>query len=250
MPDDKTMTQFTPDHAPKKAMVLAGGLGTRMRPITLTIPKPLVEVAGRTLLDRGLDALVNAGVKKAVVNVHYLADQMEAHLQNRNDLTIAVSDEREQLLDSAGGIIKALPELGDHAFYILNADTFWVDAQGSNLQRLAQMWDETRMDILLMLADKNHATGYEGRGDFLLAGDGRLSRVPHDKTSDYIYAGAAIMHPKLFAGADIAVSSLNRYFDDAIASGRLYGMVMEGHWLTVGTPDAIGEAEAALLQLA
>lgn len=239
-----------PNYAPDRAMVLAGGLGTRMRPLTLTLPKPLIPVAGRTLIDRGLDALAEAGVKKAVVNVHYLADQLEAHLQGRHDVAIVISDERAQLLDSAGGIIKALPELGEQAFYILNADTFWVDAEGSNLTRLAQVWDESTMDILLMLADKHHATGYEGRGDFQLSDDGRLSRVPRDQTSDFIYAGAALINPKLFAGQAVTVSSLNRYFDEAIAAGRLYGMVMQGHWLTVGTPEAIIEAETALRELA
>lgn len=238
------------DHGPDHAMVLAGGLGTRMLPLTLALPKPLISVAGRTLIDRGLDALVAAGVKKAVVNVHYLADQLEAHLQTRTDLAIAISDERTQLLDSAGGIINALPELGEAAFYILNADTFWVDAESSNLIRLAQMWDENVMDILLMLADKNHATGYEGRGDFQLSDEGKLSRVPRDEVSDFIYAGAALINPQLFVGKEVTTSSLNRYFDEAIAAGRLYGMVMRGHWLTVGTPEAITEAEAALKDLA
>lgn len=239
-----------PDWSPDRAMVLAGGLGTRMRPLTLEKPKPLIAVAGRTLIDRGLDALVEAGVKKAVVNVHYLADQLETHLQNRTDITIVISDERAHLLDSAGGIIKALPELGETPFYILNADTFWVDAEGSNLTKLAQMWDESRMDILLMLADKHHATGYEGRGDFQLGNDGRLSRVPRDEFSDFIYAGAALINPKLFVGQEVTACSLNRYFDEAIAAGRLYGMVMQGHWLTVGTPEAIAEAETALKEFA
>lgn len=239
---------WAPDRAPDRAMVLAGGLGTRMRPLTLEKPKPLIAVAGRTLIDRGLDALVAAGVKKAVVNVHYLADQLEAHLQNRTDITIVISDERAQLLDSAGGIIKALPELGETVFYILNADTFWVDAEGSNLTKLAQLWNANTMDILLMLADKHHATGYEGRGDFQLSDTGKLSRVPRDAFSDFIYAGAALVNPKLFVGQEVTVSSLNRYFDEAIAAGRLYGMVMQGHWLTVGTPEAIIEAETALKQ--
>ena len=246
MPDKKNSEAFAPD----TAMVLAGGLGTRMRPLTLTTPKPLIKVAGRTLIDRGLDALVEAGVKKAVVNVHYLADQMEEHLKIRDDIAITISDERELLLDSAGGILKALPELGDKTFYILNADTFWVDSQNSNLKRLAQNWDESRMDILLMLADRHHSTGHEGRGDFHLNEDSTLRRVPVDERSDYIYAGAALVNPQLFAGKEISVSSLNSYFNAAIAAGRLYGMVMQGHWLTVGTPEAIGEAEAALLTLA
>lgn len=245
MPDKKNSATLSPD----TAMVLAGGLGTRMRPLTLTTPKPLIKVAGRTLLDRGLDALVAAGVKKAVVNVHYLADQMEEHLKTRHDIAITISDERALLLDSAGGILKALPELGHKTFYILNADTFWVDEEDSNLTKLAQNWDESRMDILLMLANRHHSTGHEGRGDFHLNEDGTLRRVPVDERSDYIYAGAALVHPQLFAGKEISVSSLNSYFNAAIAAGRLYGMVMQGHWLTVGTPEAIGEAESALQAL-
>lgn len=245
MPDKKNSATLPPD----TAMVLAGGLGTRMRPLTLTTPKPLIKVAGRTLLDRGLDALVAAGVKKAVVNVHYLADQMEEHLKTRHDIAITISDERALLLDSAGGILKALPELGHKTFYILNADTFWVDEEDLNLTKLAQNWDESRMDILLMLANRHHSTGHEGRGDFHLNEDGTLRRVPVDERSDYIYAGAALVHPQLFAGKEISVSSLNSYFNAAIAAGRLYGMVMQGHWLTVGTPEAIGEAEFALQAL-
>ncbi|WP_439273006.1 nucleotidyltransferase family protein [Pseudochrobactrum sp. HB0163] len=246
MPDEKNKIEFSPD----TAMILAGGLGTRMRPLTLTMPKPLIRVAGRSLIDRGLDALVEAGVTKAVVNVHYLADQMEEHLKTRHDIKITISDEREQLLDSAGGIIKALPQLGDKVFYILNADTFWVDQQKSNLRRLAGNWDEKNMDILLMLAERHHATGYEGRGDFHPDKEGRLRRVLTGEHSDYIYAGAALINPQIFAGKEISICSLNSYFDAAIAAGRLYGMVMQGHWITVGTPQAVGEAEAALLMLA
>lgn len=231
---------------PQRAMVLAAGLGKRMRPITDTIPKPLVSVAGRPLIDWSLDALAEAGVPLAVVNVHHLADKMEAHLKRRTVPRVVISDEREELLDSAGGIVRALPSLGDEPFFILNADTFWIDGATSNLRRLAARWNDGRMDILLMLAAPGQATGHTGRGDFVMDGEGRLVRFRDGAGSAFIYAGAAIIHPRIFANASGGPESLNRYFDRAIAESRLYGMQMDGLWLTVGTPDAIGEAEAVL----
>ena len=230
---------------PNVAMVLAAGLGKRMRPVTDTMPKPLVRIAGKALLDWGLDSLAAAGVEKAVVNVHYLPEQIVRHLAGRARPRIVVSDESAGLLDSAGGIVKALGELGSAPFFVLNADTFWIDAGQSNLERLALEWDAGRMDILLMLASLEKATGHSGSTDFLVAEDGRLSRADKDP-SGLIYAGAAIVHPRIFAGAAAGQQSLNRYFDDAIAAGRLYGMAMHGHWITVGTPDAIAPAEAAV----
>ena len=226
-------------------MVLAAGLGKRMRPITDTIPKPLVPVAGKTLLDWGLDALGAQGVERAVVNVHYLADQIETHVAERPSPRITISDERTELLDSAGGIVKALPELGDKPFYILNADTFWLDQSPSSLSRLAGLWDDARMDILLMLASMDDVTGHSGSTDFLIDGDGRLARAKGDPAG-LVYAGAGIVHPRIFAGADARPHSLNAYFDRAIAEGRLHGMVMRGRWITVGTPDAIAPAEATV----
>lgn len=230
---------------PTKAMVLAAGLGKRMRPITERIPKPLVPVAGKPLIDWGLDALVGAGVGEAVVNVHHLAPQLIAHLDECASLHVSISDESEELLDSAGGIVKALPLLGAAPFYVLNADTFWVGG-ADNLAELALAWDSAQMDILLMLANLENATGHTGRTDFLLAGDGRLSRAG-GAPEGLIYAGAAIVNPAIFAGARAEPHSLNLYFDRAIAAGRLFGHVMKGHWITVGTPDAIAAAEAAVL---
>ena len=232
---------------PKTAMVLAAGLGKRMRPITDTLPKPLIKIAGKTLLDRGLDSLAAVGVEKAIVNVHYLPDQIIAHVADRKAPRVVISDERDGLLDSAGGIVKALPLIGTGPFYILNADTFWVDADQPNLARLALAWDATRMDILLMLSALDTATGHSGGTDFLLADDGRLSRSRGDPAG-VIYAGAAIVHPRIFAGAQAVSQSLNRYFDTAIAAGRLFGMVMHGRWITVGTPDAISPAEIAVAE--
>jgi MurNAc alpha-1-phosphate uridylyltransferase len=230
---------------PEVAMVLAAGLGTRMRPITDTIPKPLVEIAGRTLLDRGLDSLAEAGVTTAVVNVHHLPDQIVRHVARRKAPEILISDERDRLLDSAGGIVRAMPLLGARPFFVLNADTFWIDRGRSNLVRLALEWDEARMDILLMLCETGQATGHSGGTDFLLGPDDRLVRARGD-ASGLIYAGAAILHPRIFVGAEAEPHSLNRYFDTAIAAGRLFGMALDGKWITVGTPDAIDAAESAV----
>ncbi|MBS3648699.1 nucleotidyltransferase family protein [Pseudaminobacter sp. 19-2017] len=228
-------------------MVLAAGLGKRMRPITDTMPKPLVRVAGKALLDWGLDSLAEAGVEKAVVNIHYLGGQVVDHVAKRQQPRVVISDERDRLLDSGGGIVNALDEIGPDPFYILNSDTFWIDGDESNLRRLALEWDPARMDILLMLSDLESATGHTGGVDFLLGRDGRLRRAK-GAPSGFIYAGAAIAHPRIFAGANAEPHSLNRYFDAAIAEGRLFGLPMRGTWITVGTPDAIGPAERAVAE--
>ena len=235
---------------PKRAMMLAAGLGKRMRPLTATTPKPLIEVAGRALMDHGLDRLEAAGVEEVVVNVHYLADLVEVHASRRQRPRVHVSDERGALLDTGGGIAKALPLLGPEPFYLVNSDSFWIEGVSPNLARLANAWDETRMDGLLMLAATVPAVGYDGPGDFMLDGDGRLSRRPASKISPFAYSGAAILHPRLFDGAPEGRFSLNVLFDRAIEAGRLFGVRMEGVWLHVGTPEAIGEAEAAIQQSA
>lgn len=230
---------------PKTAMVLAAGLGKRMRPITDTMPKPLVPIAGKTLLDRGLDALAEADVTKAVVNVHYFPEQIVRHVASRTAPKVIISDESAGLLDSAGGIVRALPDLGLAPFFVLNADTFWIDRDRSNLKRLALAWDDARMDVLIMLADPKSATGHSGGTDFLIDADGRLSRSK-GAPAGLIYAGAAIVHPRIFIGAEATPHSLNVYFDRAIAAGRLFGMEIDGHWITVGTPDAVPAAEEAI----
>lgn len=230
---------------PRTAMVLAAGLGKRMRPITDTMPKPLVKIAGKALIDWGLDALSDAGVETAVVNVHYLPDQLVHHLSDRTNPAIDISDERDALLDSGGGIVWALPKLGPAPFFVLNADTFWIDRKDSSLRRLALAWNDAEMDILLMLARLDQATGHSGGTDFLLASDGRLSRA-RGAPDGLIYAGAAIVHPRIFTDAPAGAHSLNVEFDRALAAGRLYGMVLDGDWITVGTPDAIAPAEAAV----
>lgn len=231
---------------PRTAMVLAAGLGTRMRPITDTIPKPLVEVSGRTLLDRGLDTLERAGVRRAVVNVHHLADRIVAHVAARPSPAITISDETDRLLDSAGGIVKALPMLGTEPFLVLNADTFWIDADGvHNLAEMAAAWDPAAMDMLLLTADRSDATGHTGGIDFTVDAQGRLARA-NGVAEGVIYAGAIILHPRIFADATPEPHSLNLYFDRAIAAGRLFGHRMRGDWITVGTPDAIAAAEDAV----
>jgi len=234
--------------SPDKAMVLAAGLGTRMRPLTDHMPKPLVRVGGKTLLDWGLDALGDAGVGEAVVNVHYFPDMLVEHVTSRQTPAITISDERDQLLDSAGGIVKALSFFGGEPFFILNADTFWIDRESSNLERLASFWDGERMDILLMLADPQIATGHTGKLDFVMEDGGALQRA-RGADNGFIYAGVAILHPRIFEGASPEPHSLNLYFDRAIAADRLFGLPLDGHWLTVGTPDAIAPAEDVLRQV-
>lgn len=227
-------------------MVLGAGLGKRMRPITDTIPKPMVPVAGKPLIDWGLDSLAAAGVAKAVVNVHYLADQLEGHLAGRAYPSIQISDERDALLESGGGIIKALPLLGNEAFYLVNSDTFWLDDGEPNLLRLAKAFDQSRMDIILMLAAHEQATGHGDKSDFTIDSTGRIARFVQGAGKGYIYAGAGILHPRIFAGAQDDAHSLNREFNVAIGAGRLFGLPMQGQWLTVGTPDALAPAEAVV----
>lgn len=229
------------------AMILAAGLGTRMRPITDTLPKPLVEVAGKPLIAYGLEALGRAGVRDIVVNVHYLAPLLVEWLSAWHGANIRISDETEELLDSGGGIVKALPMLGNEPFLILNADTFWLEEPGAtrdNLLRMMDRFDPETMDILLLTARLDQATGHTGAGDFIMAEDGRLSRYK-GSGDPVIYAGAIILHPRIFADISEKRFSINRCFDAAISQGRLFGSPMHGHWLTVGTPEAIGEAEAA-----
>jgi N-acetyl-alpha-D-muramate 1-phosphate uridylyltransferase len=231
---------------PGHAMVLAAGLGQRMRPITDTLPKPLVRIGGKAMLDHALDRLAAIGVGHAVVNVHHLADQIERHLARRTRPAITISDERAMLLETGGGVTKALPHLGRDAFFHLNSDSLWVERGVSNLQLLAQAWEPARMDMLLMLADRSVAMGYDGAGDFLRAEDGALARRPAGGQVPHIYAGVAIMKPSLLDGAPTGKWSLNRLFDRLIAERRLYGQPMQGQWLHVGTPDAIPEADARL----
>lgn len=231
---------------PKTAMVLAAGLGKRMQPLSHTVPKPLVRVGGQALIDRCLDGLELAGIETAVVNVHHLADRVETHLAGRNSPRIVISDERGTLLETGGGIKRALPLLGPQPFLLRNSDSFWVEGVRPNLEWLIRGWDAERMDCLLLLASTVRSVGYAGRGDFFLDKDGRLERRLERSVAPFAYAGAAILHPRLFAGAPDGPFSLNLLFDRAIEAGRLFGVRLDGLWLSVEIPAAIGLAEQAL----
>jgi N-acetyl-alpha-D-muramate 1-phosphate uridylyltransferase len=231
---------------PRRAMVLAAGFGERMRPITDTVPKPLVKVGGKAMLDFVLDRLAAAGVERAVVNVHYLADQIEQHLAGRKAPQIVISDERAKLLNTGGGVVKALGELGREPFFHVNSDTIWIDGVKSNLTRLAEAFDPTSTDALLLLAAASSSIGYSGRGDFTMEPDGKLRRRQEQQIAPYVYAGAAIFAPALFVGAPEGAFSLTRLFDKAAETGRLHGLRLDGVWMHVGTPDAIALAEAAI----
>jgi MurNAc alpha-1-phosphate uridylyltransferase len=240
---------MTPPHKvvfPRTAMVLAAGRGERMRPLTDKLPKPLVSVAGKPLLDHVLDRLAAAGVERAVVNVHYLADLIENHLAGRKTPRIVISDERAQLLDTGGGVVKALPALGRAPFFHINSDTIWIDSVKPNLERLAGVFDPTTMDALLLLAPSTESIGYSGRGDFTMMPDRRLRRRGEREVAPFVYAGAAVFRPELFDGAPKGPFSLTRLFDRAAEAGRLQGLRMEGVWMHVGTPEAIAKAEAAI----
>jgi N-acetyl-alpha-D-muramate 1-phosphate uridylyltransferase len=241
------MADTPPTTAPKRAMVLAAGLGTRMRAFNGQIPKPLVTVGGKALIDYVLDRLAEAGVERAVVNVHHLADQIERHLAGRERPQIVISDERSELLGTGGGVIKALPALGDGPFFHVNSDTIWIDGVKPSLGRLAEAFDPARMDALLLLAPTASSIGYAGRGDFAMAADGRLTRRGEREVVPFVYAGAAILTPAFFAGVPAGPSSMSPLFDRAVDAQRLCGLRLEGVWMHVGTPDAIKAAEEAIL---
>jgi MurNAc alpha-1-phosphate uridylyltransferase len=231
-----------------RAMIMAAGFGTRMRPLTDDRPKPLVTVRSRSLLDHALDRLVAAGVKMVVINLHYRAQQVKDHLAGRRDIEIHYSME-EDILGTGGGVVKALPHFQGEPFFVLNSDSVWVEGYVSPLTAMQLMWDPERMDGLLLLAAMTTALGYEGRGDFLLDVNGRVARVPERTSSPYAYPGVQIVHPRLFAGAPDGGFSTNLMWDRAIAKGRLYGMRLEGVWIHVGTPEARDEAEVYLARL-
>jgi MurNAc alpha-1-phosphate uridylyltransferase len=232
--------------APTSAMVLAAGLGLRMRPLTNKRPKPLVVVAGRTLIDHVLDRLAEAGVERAVVNIHYLADAMQKHLAGRAHPRIVLSDERGLLLGTGGGVLNALPELGAAPFYHINSDSIWIDGVRPNLERLAESFDAARMDALLLLAATTGSVGYSGRGDFAMAPDGRLRKRGEREVAPFVYAGVAILSPALFKDAPQGEFPLTMLFQRAAEAGRLHGLRLEGLWMHVGTPEAIAQAEAAI----
>ena len=217
-----------------------------MLPITATLPKPLVRVAGETLIDFALDRLDEAGIETVVVNVHHFASMIEAHVGARRRPHIVVSDERDALLETGGGVKKALPLLGGDPFITFNSDSMWVEGAEPNLRRLVAAWDAERMDILMLVAPLSTSVGYEGHGDFHRDSSGRLRRRGGDETADFVYAGVAIVKPELVAGTPDGAFSANAFYDRAIASERLYGLPLVGQWLHVGEPHAIAEAEKCL----
>lgn len=228
---------------PKTAMVLAAGLGTRMRPLTEKLPKPLVPLNGRALLDRVLDRLAEHGVGTAVVNVHYQADLIISHLKTRISPRIVFSDERGQLLETGGGVVKALPKLGTEPFIIHNSDSVYIEGVGSNLDRLARAWDPERMDTLLLLALGSTSLGYNGRGDFNMDANGHLTRRVEGKIAPFVFTGVSIAHPRLFKDAPDGAFSINKLWSRAIEQKRIFGVRMDGIWMHVGDPAAVTAAE-------
>ena len=228
------------------AMILAAGLGTRMRPLTLHTPKPLIRVAGRPLIDYAVENLAAGGVKNIVVNIHHLADQVEQWAARKQAVSIRISDETDCLLETGGGVVKALELLQPGPFFVLNGDSFWRDEGSSSIDRLRAAFDPERMDFLLLLACADRATGFDGPGDFFIGADGRLTRRGMADSAPYIFSGCYISTPAAFAKAPAGAFSTNLLWDRALARGRLYGIVLSGLWLHVGTPAAIALAEKAL----
>lgn len=233
---------------PRAAMVLAAGFGTRMRPLTETRPKPLIEVLGQSMLDRILDKLKAEGVERIVVNAHYLPDHVAAALERRGDPALALSRE-DAILDTGGGVMNALDHLGAEPFYVVNGDVFWLEGASPALARLAERWDHAAMDALLLMEPTVRAIGFEGPGDYLMAGDGKLSRRLQHQVAPFAYAGVQILHPRLFQNPVLPrgeAFSLNRIYDAAEEAERLFGLRHDGLWFHIGTPDDLALAEAEL----
>ena len=233
---------------PKTAMVMAAGLGKRMRPLTATRPKPLVEVAGKMLIDHCLDRLRAAGVRRAVVNVHYLADALEAHLKNRvEDIEITISDEREQLLETGGGLARALPLVDCDPFLVVNSDNLWIDGPVDSLRLLAANWDDAAMDALLLLVPLARANCHSGQGDFHMSAAGALRRRKRGVVAPFVYTGIQMVSKRLFEGElPDGPFSTNLLWDRAMAAGRCFGVVHQGLWFDVGTPANVRKTEDLL----
>jgi len=231
---------------PRKAMVLAAGLGLRMRPLTLERPKPLIAVGGKPMLDHALDRLADAGVETAVVNAHYRGEMIAEHLKDRKAPKIVVSHE-DVALETGGGVKKALPHLGEEPFFVVNADIVWLDGPMQTLKRAASHWDPETMDALLLMMSTTKAVGYEGRGDFHMDPLGRLSRRGEGEIAPFVFAGVQIVKPELFADTPDGPFSTNLVWDRLQESGRLYGLAHDGAWFHVGTPQGLEEAEQLMV---
>jgi MurNAc alpha-1-phosphate uridylyltransferase len=232
---------------PKTAMVMAAGLGKRMRPLTATRPKPLVEVAGAPLIDHVLSKLADAGVERAVVNVHYLADALEAHLKRHtHGLDIVISDERHSLLETGGGLVRALPLIDCDPFVQVNSDNFWVDGPVDALTLLADRWDDAVMDALLLLVPLARANCHGGKGDFHMDAGGRIARRRTGRIAPFVWTGVQMLAKRLIVDPPSQSFSTNIFWDRAISSGRAYGVVHQGLWFDVGTPPAVARTESIL----
>lgn len=230
------------------AMVMAAGLGKRMRPLTATTPKPLINVSGRPLLDHVLGRLKEAGVRKVVVNVHYLADAVEAHLaRSQMGLDIAISDERDRLLETGGGVVKAMPLIASDPFYVLNSDVLWIDGPSDTLRLLASRWDGDKMDALLLLVPQARAHCHRGKGDFHMDALGRIARRAEGKVAPFVYSGIQLVAKRLFEDTPDGPFSTNILWDRAIEQGRAFGLAHQGLWFDIGTPPAIRRTEALLV---
>ena len=230
-------------------MVLAAGKGTRMRDLASQRPKPLIKVKDTPLIDGVLDRVSAAGIKKVVVNVHHFAGMLRDHLVSRQEPEIAISDESDQLLDTGGGVARALEHFDGRPFFVLNADVLWLDGRANTLSRLAQRWSDEEMDALLLMCFTVNAIGYEGLGDFMMADDGRLSRREEQCVAPFAFSGIQVLHPRLFDAVPDGVFSLNRLWDKAESKGRLFGLIHEGAWMHVGTPEGVSAAEDVLSSL-
>lgn len=230
---------------PHSGMVLAAGLGLRMRPITNRIPKPMVTVAGSTMLDRAIAHLRAAAVARIVVNLHWKGEVIRRHLAGQDD--IAFSDEGDALLETGGGIARALPLLGSEPFFAINSDIVWFNGVRPTLQRLAEAWDDARMDALLLMQRTPSAHGYEGAGDFFLDQLGQPRRRREREVAPYLFAGVQILHPRLIRDVPDGAFSLNLLYDRALAAGRLFGIVHDGEWYHVGTPGSLAEIDKIIL---
>lgn len=228
-------------------MILAAGLGLRMRPITLTTPKPLIKVGGQTIIDQALDRLQETGINRVIVNTYWLGEKVERHLKKRKSPEISFSVESE-LLETGGGVAKALPLLGEEPFFIINGDTVWRNGIEDVLYRLAMAWESDLMDALLLVMPTVRAPSYNGAGDFLMDQFGRLIRRPERTVSPFVYTGIQLVHPRLFKNAPCEPFSINILYDRVITKARLFGIVHDGEWYHLGTPAALEQAEAELLQ--
>ena len=226
---------------------MAAGLGMRMRPLTNDRPKPLIDVDGRTLLDHAIDRLKHVGVRQILVNAHYKAEMVIAHVKKRTDVEITIQDESDKILDTGGALKRALPFFGDEPFITHNSDSIWLESWSSNLERMVRTWDDKTMDCLMLLAATHSSIGYEGSGDFTMDGDGRLARRVAPRIAPFAWPGVQVIHPRLVRrGPDADVFSTNKLWDIAISEGRLYGIRLDGKWMHIGTPEAKAEAEAFL----